>query len=166
MRPYEAMVILKPDLDPETLQAVQNRLTSVITDNGGQITHIDPWGKRRLAYEIKGYNEGFYVVIKFQGEPGITVELERIMRITDAVMRFLVVRDEFPTAPPSTAAKPEAAGVQTEATAAEEEGTETGEAQSDAAGEVDAAGGAETAAEQAEAERAVEEAEPAEEKQN
>ncbi len=98
MRPYEAMVVLRPDFDQEALEAVQARLTSVITDQGGQITHVDPWGKRRLAYEINGHTEGFYVVIKFQGNPGITTELERIMRITDSVMRFLVVRDEFPTA--------------------------------------------------------------------
>ena len=91
MRPYEAMVVLRPNLEQDALDAVINRLTDVITDQGGQITHVDPWGKRRLAYEIDGHTEGYYVVIKFQGQPGITTELERIMRITDAVMRFLVV---------------------------------------------------------------------------
>ena len=102
MRPYEAMVVLRPNLEPDALEAVQARLTGVITDQGGEITHIDQWGKRRLAYEIDGHIEGFYVVIKFQGDPGITTELERIMRITDSVMRFLVIRDELPSAIPQT----------------------------------------------------------------
>lgn len=145
MRPYEAMVVLRPNLDQEALEAVQARLTSVITDQGGQITHVDQWGKRRLAYEIDGHIEGFYVVIKFQGDPGITTELERIMRITDSVMRFLVVRDEFPSAIPQTAAATEAeAAAEAEAGEAEqadepaEAGDDAGEAEAPAEAESEA----------------------------
>ena len=145
MRPYEAMVVLRPNLDQEALDAVQARLTSVITDQGGQITHVDQWGKRRLAYEIDGHIEGFYVVIKFQGDPGITTELERIMRITDSVMRFLVVRDEFPSAIPQTAAATEAeAAAEAEAGEAEqadepaEAGDDAGEAEAPAEAESEA----------------------------
>jgi len=145
VRPYEAMVVLRPNLDQEALEAVQARLTSVITDQGGQITHVDQWGKRRLAYEIDGHIEGFYVVIKFQGDPGITTELERIMRITDSVMRFLVVRDEFPSAIPQTAAATEAeAAAEAEAGEAEqadepaEAGDDAGEAEAPAEAESEA----------------------------
>lgn len=166
MRPYEAMVVLRPNLDQEALQAVQTRLISVITDQGGQITHVDPWGKRRLAYEIDGFHEGYYVVIKFQGNPGITMELERIMRITDAVMRFLVVRDEFPTAAPHSAAKAESAKAGATA-AAGAESAEAGVTESGAAGEADAAeaAAAETT-DAAAAEQTEQPAESAEEKQN
>src|SRR5690625_826960 len=139
------MVVLRPNLDQEALDAVQARLTSVITDQGGQITHVDQWGKRRLAYESDGHLEGFYVVIKFQGDPGITTELERIMRITDSVMRFLVVRDEFPSAIPQTAAATEAeAAAEAEAGEAEqadepaEAGDDAGEAEAPAEAESEA----------------------------
>src|SRR5690625_1027232 len=154
------MVVRRPNLEQEALEAVLARLTSVITDQGGEITHIDQWGKRRLAYEIDGHIEGFYVVIKFQGDPGITTELERIMRITDSVMRFLVIRDEFPSAIPQTATsgdgEPEAAPAgATSDTGAEAESTDAAPASatSDAAPEADStaagedAGSAETASE-------------------
>lgn len=159
MRPYEAMVVLRPNLEQDALDAVINRLTDVITDQGGQITHVDPWGKRRLAYEIDGHTEGYYVVIKFQGQPGITTELERIMRITDAVMRFLVVRDEFPTAvPKSAAAAPESVkaeekpaeepseGDEGAGDAAETEAAEEAGAEAEAAAETDAPAEAEAGA--------------------
>lgn len=168
MRPYEAMVVLRPDLDQEALEAVQARLTSVITDQGGQITHVDPWGKRRLAYEINGHTEGFYVVIKFQGNPGITTELERIMRITDSVMRFLVVRDEFPTAVSQSAGKADAQAAQADSADAGEATDAQSEA-AESAGEVAATDAAEAKAEDAaaeEAEQPAEQAEEATEKQN
>lgn len=154
MRPYEAMVVLRPNLEQDALEAVLTRLTDVVTDQGGQITHVDQWGKRRLAYEIDGLIEGYYVVIKFQGDPGITTELERIMRITDSVMRFLVVRDEFPTAVPQTSATgPEADG-----------GEASGNEPSQDAG---AAAGTDAAAEEAESSAEGDEAadEPAEKQQ-
>lgn len=166
MRPYEAMVVLRPDLDQDALQAVQTRLLNVITDQGGQITHVDPWGKRRLAYEIQGFREGYYVVIKFQAKPGVTAELERVMRITDAVIRFLVVRDEFPTAPPQSGAETEPAKADA-AAGAGAESAEAGASESGAAGEAGAAVAAEAAAEPAGAEAAgTEQAEPAAERQN
>src|SRR5690625_4447433 len=160
------MVVLRPNLDQEALEAVQARLTSVITDQGGQITHVDQWGKRRLAYEIDGHIEGFYVVIKFQGDPGITTELERIMRITDSVMRFLVVRDEFPTAIPQAAASDAQAAAPAEAGEAEQaaESAAAGDDAGDVA-EADSAAGAEAKADE-EAEQPAEETEESTDKQN
>lgn len=144
MRPYEAMVVLRPNLEEDALEAVKARLTSVITDQGGEITHIDQWGKRRLAYEIDGHIEGFYVVMKFQGDPGITTELERIMRITDSVMRFLVIRDEAPSAVPQTSAA-------ADAEAAEGDAPEAAQADADAAAGDDAPAAADGGAAEADA---------------
>jgi len=67
VRPYEAMVVLEPGLADDAMEAVLNRITGAITSQGGEVTHLDRWGKRRLAYEIGGHTEGYYVLIKFQG---------------------------------------------------------------------------------------------------
>lgn len=129
MRPYEAMVVLRPALEEAARETLLNRLTSVITDEGGELTHVDQWGKRRLAYVINDHIEGFYVVIKFQGSPGITTEMERIMRISDAVLRFLVVRDEAPTAVPATTEAEEAPAEADAAEAAEPVAADEGAAE-------------------------------------
>lgn len=92
MRPYETLLVLKPDLEEETIDALMERFTGVITGEDGTIDNIDRWGKRRLAYEINGFTEGFYVVIDFKAESGATSEVERILKITDEVVRYLLVR--------------------------------------------------------------------------
>lgn len=150
MRPYEAMVVLRPALEEATLEATLARLTSVITDQGGEITHVDQWGKRRLAYTIDDHIEGFYVVIKFQGNPGITTELERVMRISDVVLRFLVVRDETPGAVPATTTEE----AKEEADAADGAAEAPAEAATEGQTEAAEAATAETPASDAEAEEA------------
>lgn len=92
MRAYELMVIYVPQLDEESLQAQIDRTTELITNNGGEIEKVDKWGKRRFAYEINDNTEGFYVVIDFKAESGTTSEVERILKITDEVVRHLLVR--------------------------------------------------------------------------
>ncbi len=94
MRPYEAMVVLEPGLADDAMEAVFNRVTGAITGKGGEVTHLDRWGKRRLAYEIGGHMEGFYALIKFRGTPEAAIELDRVLRITDPVMRHLIVRED------------------------------------------------------------------------
>ncbi|HLT58110.1 MAG: 30S ribosomal protein S6 [Limnochordales bacterium] len=94
MRPYEAMVVLEPGLDEEALEAALERFAGAVTGQGGQVTHIDRWGKRRLAYEIAGHTEGYYALLKFEGSPAAAIELDRILRITDGVLRHLIVREE------------------------------------------------------------------------
>lgn len=92
MRPYELMLVVRPTVEEEAVDALVQRLTDIVTREGGEIENIDKWGKRRLAYEIKGHTEGFYVVINFQAEPATASELERIVKITDEVIRHLLVR--------------------------------------------------------------------------
>lgn len=95
VRPYEAVVVLNPALDAqegEALNALLARLEKVITDSGGTLRKIDRWGRRRLAYPIQRQTEGYYVLLEFDGQPGAAQELERILRITDGVLRHLVVR--------------------------------------------------------------------------
>ncbi|MGI6036372.1 MAG: 30S ribosomal protein S6 [Limnochordia bacterium] len=93
MRPYEIMLVLDPELDQEeAMEALLQRLQGVVTDGGGEITKMDPWGKRRLAYEVRGNTEGYYVVMNFRSESSVAQELERVVKLTDGVIRHLLVR--------------------------------------------------------------------------
>lgn len=92
MRDYETMFILKPNLEEEAVNAAVTKFQDLVTGGGGTVSNVDRWGKRRLAYEIAGYTEGIYVVMEFSAEPGVARELERVFRITDEVIRHLIVR--------------------------------------------------------------------------
>jgi len=75
VRAYEAMIVLAPTLDEAAQEAAIERFTGVIAEQGGQVTHVDRWGRRRLAYEIDGHRDAFYVLILFQAEPGSTAAM-------------------------------------------------------------------------------------------
>jgi len=92
MRDYEAMFIIKPDLEEEAVNATVAKFQDLVTGGGGTVHNVDRWGKRRLAYEIADYTEGIYVVMDFSAESGVARELERVFRITDEVIRHLIVR--------------------------------------------------------------------------
>ncbi len=92
MRAYEMMVIARPDLDEAGLQALTDKVSGLITGNAGQIEKIEPFKKQRLAYEINDFREGFYSLFFFKGEPKTAEELNRVLKITDEVVRFLIVR--------------------------------------------------------------------------
>ncbi|MDA8442800.1 MAG: 30S ribosomal protein S6 [Peptococcaceae bacterium] len=95
MKAYELLYILKPELDEETTSNVIDKFSAVITNNKGEVVSVDKWGKRRLAYEIEDRREGFYTLVNFKAEPELPQELERVMKISDEVLRFLVTaKDE------------------------------------------------------------------------
>ncbi|HUW64144.1 MAG TPA: 30S ribosomal protein S6 [Spirochaetia bacterium] len=93
-RKYETMFILRPELDEAQQTALIDRFSSVITENGGEVVKVDRWGKRRLTYEIGKLREGYYVVIKFTGDTGLEKELTRVYKITDGVIRNIIVLEE------------------------------------------------------------------------
>ncbi len=92
MREYESLYVLRPDLESEQTQDLVNRFKDVVTSQGGEVLDVTEWGKRRLAYEINEYREGYYVIMKFKDDNNVTAELERLMRINDSVMRYLTTR--------------------------------------------------------------------------
>ena len=94
MRAYELMYITRPDLEEEAEKALLERLQKIITDQGGTVEHVDVWGRRRLAYEIAGYREGSYTVLQFQAPVGVTHELERVIRLSDDIIRHIIVLRE------------------------------------------------------------------------
>lgn len=94
MRKYEVMYILRPDLQEEANKASVERFASIVTNDGGEMEKLQEMGKRRLAYEIKDQREGFYVLMNFKSEPQAVSELERVMKISDDVVRYLIVRED------------------------------------------------------------------------
>ncbi|MED0706012.1 30S ribosomal protein S6 [Aneurinibacillus aneurinilyticus] len=94
MRKYEVMYILRPDLQEEATKANVERFSNVITEDGGEMEKVTEMGKKRLAYEIDDHREGFYVLMNFQSEPQAVNEMERLMKISDDVIRYLVVRED------------------------------------------------------------------------
>jgi small subunit ribosomal protein S6 len=96
MRRYELMLILRPDVADDKAQAVIDRTTRQLLASGGQIVKVAPWGRRRLAYQIGAFREGSYHIVLFEAPPEAIVEMERILLITEEVIRHLVTRVERP----------------------------------------------------------------------
>lgn len=94
MRKYETLFILNPSLEDDAVKANVEKFKGVIENGGGTVDNIDSWGKRKLAYEINKLNEGYYTLINFSADSELPKELGRIFRITDDVLRHLIVKDE------------------------------------------------------------------------
>lgn len=94
MRKYETIFILHPSLDEEAIKANIEKFKGVIENGGGTVENVDFWGKRKLAYEIAKVNEGFYTLINFEANTELPKELDRVFRITDGVIRHIVVKQE------------------------------------------------------------------------
>lgn len=93
MNKYESTIIINPNVDEEGMKALINKFNEMI-NNDGKVEKVDELGKRKLAYEVKKNKEGFYVVTYFEANPELITELERNYRITDEVIKFMVVRVE------------------------------------------------------------------------
>jgi small subunit ribosomal protein S6 len=90
MREYELIYIVHPELDETAVKDLTGKVQGWITDAGGSITKVDFWGKRRLAYPIRKQSEGQYVFIRAKMPPALGATLERNLRFTEPVMRFLL----------------------------------------------------------------------------
>ncbi|MGH2704325.1 MAG: 30S ribosomal protein S6 [Actinomycetota bacterium] len=91
MRNYEAVVVVDPRLDQQSIQQAVERFTKAIGTRG-EVTKLDTWGRRRLGYEINHLNEGHYVVAYFKAEPGLIAELDRLLEIGEQYVRAKIVR--------------------------------------------------------------------------
>ena len=92
MNNYELLYIIDNDLADEAKEALIAKLNGVVTENGGSVESVEKWGTKKLAYPINYKTEGYYVLVNFAAEATVPSELERIMRITDGVVRFMVVK--------------------------------------------------------------------------
>ncbi len=94
-REYEMMVVLSPDLTLEEIPDKMESLRGLLSDNGGTVTEIIDWGRRRLAYPIRRFFEGHYVIAEFTAESGEgNREVERALMIDESVLRHLIVRQD------------------------------------------------------------------------
>ena len=93
MNKYESVIIINPNVDEAGIKALEDKFTGLINENG-KVEKVDSMGKRKLAYEIKKFAEGTYLVFYFESKPEAIAELERVYRITDDVLKFIVVRKE------------------------------------------------------------------------
>src|SRR5438094_2127622 len=91
-RIYEELFIVKPDAPDEEVDQFVETLRTQLTAGGATVDKIDKWGKRRLAYRVDKYREGTYVLLQFTSEPTAVKELERRLRVSDSVLKFLTVR--------------------------------------------------------------------------
>ncbi len=91
MKAYELLYFVAPNTEDDTRSAIQARIEGVLTDSKGKIDNIDDWGRHKLAYEIDGLTDADYILVDFHADPAEIAELDRVLRITDAVTRHMIV---------------------------------------------------------------------------
>jgi len=92
MRVYEELFIVKPDTPDEEVEGFIEQMKTVITGGKGTVDKVDKWGTRKLAYRVQKFAEGNYVLIQFSSSPELVHEVERRMRVSDMVIKFITVR--------------------------------------------------------------------------
>ncbi len=95
---YETLMLLSPELAEEARKAMVETFSGIITREGGQIALVDDWGMRTLAYPVRKQMRGYYVRLEYSGPGPIVAELERNIRITDGIFKFVTVRLDDQTA--------------------------------------------------------------------
>lgn len=94
MQNYELVYILAPTFEEEQLPLAYDSIGTLVQNLKGEVAETKPWGRRRLAYPIKGFREGNYVEMRFKLGPDAAIELERSLRLNEAVIRYLLVRKD------------------------------------------------------------------------
>ena len=92
MNKYEILYILEANLDEAAKDALVEKFSALVTANGGEVESVNKWGNKRFAYEMDGKTEGYYVLMNFTANPDLPQEIERQMRISDEVIRYMTVR--------------------------------------------------------------------------
>jgi small subunit ribosomal protein S6 len=88
---YEVMYIVKP-IEETAFETIVKKFDDLLAANGGTVEKTDRWGKKRLAYEIKDFVDGIYVLVTFQGDGKTVKELDRVMKITDEILRHMIIK--------------------------------------------------------------------------
>jgi small subunit ribosomal protein S6 len=91
---YESLFILRPSLPDDDVQKTLEKVKGTVEKAGGTIERLENWGKKKLAYEVKGEKKGVYIQLQFKGNGSAVTEIERLFRLEDAVMKFLTVKLE------------------------------------------------------------------------
>lgn len=91
---YESIIIINPNIEDDKIKELIEYFKKLITDNQGTITRVEELGKKKLAYEIKKCNEGYYVALYFESGASVISELERLYRIKDEVIKYMTIRTD------------------------------------------------------------------------
>ena len=94
MRKYEIMYIIRPNMEEEAQNSVIERFNTILTDNGAEIEKVEEIGKKRLAYEIDDYRDGYYVLINFSGDEKAVNEFDRLAKFNDDIIRHMAIRED------------------------------------------------------------------------
>ena len=94
MNQYEVALIIRPDVDQEGQDAIVERLSEILTADGGQVDNVEPWGRRRLAYPISKVQEGFYYFVQGQFATSVLPELNRSIKLSESILRHMVIRTD------------------------------------------------------------------------
>ena len=91
---YESIYIINPNVEAEGVKALVEKFNALIETEGGKVSEVQEWGLKRLAYPIQKKEQGYYVLVNFEANPESIVELERVYKITDSVMKFITIRKD------------------------------------------------------------------------
>lgn len=94
MRAYEIMYIIRPNIEDEARKALVERFDGILTSNGAEVVESKEWGKRRLAYEINDFRDGYYQLIKTNADAAAVEEFSRLAKINEDIIRHMVIREE------------------------------------------------------------------------
>ncbi|NTU43399.1 MAG: 30S ribosomal protein S6 [Nitrospirales bacterium] len=106
MNIYENVVILNPSLSEDEVKAAVEKISSLITNNGGEVLKVDHWGKRRLAYELNKQKFGIYILFLFKAPSNVVGEIESYFKVYDPIIKFMVIKltkKQLATLPPEKA---------------------------------------------------------------
>lgn len=95
MRTYEIMYIVRPNIEEDAKKAVVERFNGILASEGSEVLEVKDWGKRRLAYEINDFKEGFYNIVRIKTDNNrATDEFQRLAKINDDIIRYIVIRED------------------------------------------------------------------------
>jgi len=94
MRKYEIMYIIRPNIEEEAKKALVERFNGILADNGAEVAEAKEWGKRRLAYEINDFRDGYYQLVKVNATPAAVEEFSRLAKISEDIIRHIVIKED------------------------------------------------------------------------
>ncbi|MGM9986860.1 MAG: 30S ribosomal protein S6 [Bacillaceae bacterium] len=94
MKKYEIMYIIRPNIEDEAKKALVERFNGILTEKGAEIAEVKEWGKRRLAYEINDFRDGYYMLLNVNAATEAVQEFDRLAKISEDIIRHIIVRDE------------------------------------------------------------------------
>ncbi|CAH0344902.1 30S ribosomal protein S6 [Bacillus sp. CECT 9360] len=94
MRKYEIMYIIRPNIEEDAKKALVERFNTILTDNGAELTEAKEWGKRRLAYEINDFRDGYYMLLKINSGAEAIQEFDRLAKISEDIIRHMATKEE------------------------------------------------------------------------